>query len=142
MMEFKSAFFSILIVGMVITASGIILSEWASVYDSGISSDLEGDLVKTSSLANISETQKGRINPQSGEASSDYEAETFRGGYGILTNIYSSIRLVYGDDGMIDSVAERFGIPTYVWQTIVIMIIFSITFTLIAIIFRRARSTT
>jgi len=140
-MEFKSALFAILIVGLIITASGIILTSWAVEYESGIESDLQ-DLVRTSEVSGEAESQKGRINPQSGEASSDFETETFRGGYGILTNIYASLRLVYGEDGMIDSVVERFGLPNYIRQTIIIMILTAITFTLIAIIFRRARSTT
>lgn len=140
-MEFKNAFFAVLIVGMIITASGIILTSWATEYESGISPDLE-KLVKTSDISTEAESQKGRINPQSGEASADFETETFRGGYGILTNIYATLRLVYGKDGMIDSVADRFGVPTYIWQTITVMILTAITFTLIAIIFRRVRSTT
>jgi len=139
-MEFKSAFFAIIIVGMIITASGIIISTWGIIYGSGVTSDLTS-LSQLSESAAEAEVQKGRINPQSGEASSDFETETFRGGYGILTNIYSSLRLVYGDGGMIDSVVERFGIPTYIWQGVVAMIIFAITMALIAIIFRRGKST-
>jgi len=140
-MEFKSAFFAILIVGMIITASGIIISEWAGEYNSGISSDLEASLNKLAETSEEAEEQKGRINPQSGEASSDFEQETFRGGYGILTNIYAPLRVAYGRGGMIDSIMERFGIPTYIWQVITAMIIFSITAAIIAIIFRRGKQT-
>ena len=140
-MEFKSLFFSVVIIGMMITAVGIIIANWNDPYNSNISSDLSDDLNKLDEVSREAEEQKGRINPQSGEASSDFETETFRGGYGILTNIYASSRLVYGDGGMVDSVAKRFGVPTYLWQGIVAMIIFTITTALIAIIFRRGRTT-
>ena len=139
-MEIKSAFFAIIIVGMMVMASGIILSNWAVEYDSGISSDLEADFNKISDASDEAQSQKGSINPQSGEASSDFETETFRGGYGIITNIFAPLRIVYGEDGMIDSVVERIGLPNYIWNGWVAMIMFAIIATIIAIVFRRSRS--
>ncbi len=56
--------------------------------------------------------------------------------------MYDNLRLVFGEDGMIDSVMKNFGIPIYVWQGISIMISLAIGLTLAAIIFRRAKSTT
>lgn len=139
-MEFTNAFYAIVIVSLIVTGSGYLISEWADAYNSGLSSDL-GYLNKLYSASEEAEEQKGSINPQSGEASSDFEQETFRGGYGILTSMYAPLRMVYGDGGMIDSIAERFGVPTFIWQTVVIMIVFAITATIIAVIFRRNQST-
>lgn len=140
-MNFKSTLFAIIIVGLIVTAAGVIISEWNSEYSSGISSDLDY-LNKISEASDTAEEQKGKINPQSGEASSDFETETFRGAYGIITSIFTPLRIIFGSEGMIDSVVTKFGIPTYIWQSIVAMILFAITFTLISIIFRRGREST
>ena len=138
-MEFRSAFFAIIAVSMVMIAVGVIINGWAVPYNSGLISDL-GDYDKLSDTSDTSGTQQGRINPQSGEASSDFETETFRGGYGILTNIYSSFRVVFGDGGMIDAVTERFGLPDYLRQGIITMMILAITLSIIAVIFRLGRT--
>ena len=138
-MQFKNAFFAIIVFGLMIVAAGVWLIEQNQNYGSGISSDL-GELDKFSETYESAESQKGRINPQSGEASSDFETETFRGGYGIITNIFSDLRLVFGDDGMIDSVAERYGLPDYVTGRIIALMVFAITFAIIAIIFRLGRT--
>jgi len=138
-MEFKSAFFAIIITSMIVIAVGVIIGGWAIEYDSGLSSDL-GDYNKLTNASNDAQSQQGRISPQSGEASSDFETETFRGGYGIITNIFQPFRVVFGDNGMIDSVTERLGLPDYVRQGIVAMMVFAITFSIVAIVFRLSRS--
>jgi len=138
-MELKSAFFAVVAVSMVIIAVGTIVTGWNNAYGSGLSSDL-GDYDKLNDLSDDAGSQQGRINPQSGEASSDFETETFRGGYGIITNIFEPFRVVFGDNGMIDSVTERFGLPDYVRKGIVTMMIFAFISTIIAIVFRLSRS--
>jgi len=138
-MEFKLTFFAIVLFSMVIIAFGIIVNEQVTKYNPEVSSDLE-NLNKMESLMSTAESQKGNINPQSGEASSDYEAETFRGGYGIITSIYSPFRVVFGDNGMIDDITERYGFPDYVRKSLVIMFIFAVTFGIIAIVFRLGRT--
>lgn len=137
-MEFKSAFFAIIVVGMVILAAGAIIVEWGDDYGSGITYDLY-DYDATTNVSDSAGVQQGSINPQSGEASSDFETETFRGGYGILTNIYGSFRIVFGEGGMVDSITDRFGIPDYFRQGLVTMMIIAITFSIIAVVFRLAR---
>lgn len=137
-MEFKSTFIAILIFSMIMIAASLIVSEWADVYSSGITPDLQ-EFDKSSTVIGQAETQKGKINPQSGEASSDFETETFRGGYGILTNIFSPLRTIYGEGGMIDAIGTRFGLPTWLIQIVSAAIIIAIIFTLLAIIFRQAR---
>jgi len=135
-MNFKTTLWAILVFSMLIVAAGVIVDERAEAYSSTASSDLGGDFNKINDLSGTAELQKGRINPQSGEASSDYEAETFRGGYGIITSIFAPLRVVFGDGGMIDAVTERFGIPDYIRITLVTMFMFAITFGIIAIVFR------
>ncbi len=140
-MEFKNAFFAIILVSMIMVSAGVILSEWATEYGSGITPNL-GEYVRIEGMTDTAESIEGSISPQSGEASVDYESRTYKSGYGIILGMYDNLRLVFGEDGMIDSVMKNFGIPIYVWQGISIMISLAIGLTLAAIIFRRAKSTT
>ena len=138
-MEFKLTMFAVIVFSMIIVAAGIIISEQGSRYGSAVTSDLGEDFNKINEISSTAESQKGNINPQSGEASSDYEAETFRGGYGIITSIFAPLRVVFGSGGMIQAVGERFGIPTYVILTLTTMMIIAITFGIVAIVFRLGR---
>ena len=139
-MEFKSSLFAIIIVGILITAVGIIINGWAVEYNSGQISDLDV-LNKNPEIQTNVEGMKGVINPQSGEASSDFETTTFRGVYAIVTGkyIWDSFRLIFGDNGMLEIIAERFGLPNYVVAGIISLLIISIIFSLVAIIFRLSR---
>ena len=139
-MNFKNTLFSIIIFSMIITATGVIIIEKAGKYGSTATSDLGDDFNQLESLSETAEEQKGNINPQSGEASSDFETETFRGGYGIITSIFSPLRLVFGDGGMIQSAGERYGIPSYIIQGLVAMFIFAIIFGIVAVVFRLGRT--
>jgi hypothetical protein len=138
-MELKLAFFAIIVFSMIIIASGVVVNQWSDDYDSGLTSDLEG-FDKLSDVSEDAKSQQGKINPQSGEASSDFETGMFRGGYGIITSIFEPLRAVFGDKGMVDAVTERFGLPDYVRQGLVAMMIFALIFAIIAIIFRLGRS--
>jgi len=138
-MEFKSMFFMIIVFGMIIVAVGVIINERGLEYGSTVTSDLGEDFYKLSEVSTTAEEQSGNINPTSGEASSDYEAETFRGGYGIITSIFSPLRVVFGEGGMIDAITDRYGIPDYIRQGLVAMVIFAIIFAIVAIIFRLGR---
>jgi len=124
---------------MLFIAVGVIINGWDDEYASGLTSDFN-DFNKLDDLETTSGTWQGNINPQSGEASSDYEAETFRGGYGIITNSYSNLRAVYGEDGVIDSAWKRFGLPSYIWRGLVYMFMIAITLAIIGIVFRLGRS--
>ncbi len=138
-MEISKAFYSIIVFSMIMAAAGLIITEWSIDYNSGVTSDL-GELNKISLASTEAKSIQGKISPQTGEASSDFETDTFRAGYGILTSIFSPFRIVFGEDGMIDSVVERFGLPDYLWNGIIAMILFAIIFTIIAIIFRLGRT--
>jgi len=138
-MNFKNAIFAIIITGLIIATATIILGGWASQYNSGITSDLD-EYNQIGELSDTATEHQGKINPQSGEASSDFETDTFRGVYGIITNIFAPFRIVFGSGGMIDSLAERFGIPEIYIQVIITMMVFAIIFGIVAIIFRLSRS--
>ncbi len=138
-MEFKKLMFAIIAVSMMVIAVGVIVDSWGDYYGSGVTSDLE-ELNVLDEISSTAESQKGTISPQSGEASSDFETGMFRGGYGIITSIFSPLRVVFGEDGMIDQVVERFGLPDYVYNGWVAFFIFAIIFTIIAIIFRLGRT--
>jgi len=138
-MELKSGLFSIIIVSIMVIAIGIIVNGWSEDYNSGVTSDLE-NYDNLNKSYGVSIEQRGNINPASGEAGTDSESLTFRGAYGIITGIYESFDLVFGENGMVDSVSERFGLPDYLKQGIIALMIISITFTIIAIVFRLSRS--
>lgn len=136
--QFKLAFFALIVASVFIVATGTILSNWNETYDSGIVSNLGG----YSSLDDVSETtqqQKEKIVVQDPGADQNFEDTTFRGIYGILSSIYTPFAIVFGEGGMIDSITDRFWIPDYVRQAIILMMGIAITWSLIAIIFRLSR---
>lgn len=139
-MEFKKMIFAIIIFSMIVTASGVIVTQWALYYHSGIASDL-GLYNKQQQMADLAQSQKGKINPQSGEASTDYEQVTYKGGWGIISSIHTSFDPVIGDNGLINQLSQRFGIPNYIQMGIVSMIVIAIIFAIIALIFRKPGDT-
>ncbi len=136
--EFKSGLFAIIAVSLFVIAFGVIISEQATVYGSDAVSEIDvyNRLDNVSSIAN---SGRSSISPNDPDPGNDPEASTFRGVYGILTNIFTSFDIVLGQDGMIKTVTEQFGIPDYVTQGILTIILIGITFSLIAVIFRLAR---
>lgn len=137
-MEFKQVLWAVTIFGMVIIAMSVMVDQTSLRYGKSINNDLT-DLDKSSDAKYYANQSSGRINPQSGEASSDYEAETFRGAYGIITNIFSSLRMIYGDDGVFQNLADKFEVPSYILTGIITMFVFAIIFAIIAIVFRLGR---
>lgn len=133
--QFKDALFSIIIFSVIIIAVGVIISGSNNTYNSGLNYDL-GELNKLDEVSRDSNTAKQKISPNDPDPGENAEANTFKGVYGILTNIFQSFNLVFGEEGMLGNVAERFGIPTYVVQMIVSFMIIGITFSLIGVIFR------
>ena len=139
-LQFKDAFFSIIGFSLIIIAVGLIITNWSDAYGSGVSSDL-GEYNKLSDLSETATGQKGVLSPNDPDPSQDAEANTFKGVYGIITGTFSSFDLVFGSDGMLQSVKDRFHIPNYIIQAIITFMLFSITFAIIAIVFRLSRST-
>ena len=138
-LEFKSAFFAIIAMGIVITAVGVIMSQWNSDYNAGLNYDLS-NYNQINSISDEAQSQQSGVSVKSTNTGEDFEGTSIRGVWGILNNIYAPFRIVFGDNGMIDSVTERFGIPDYLRQALVTFMIIAITFTLIAIFFRLPRT--
>lgn len=137
-LELKSAFFALIAISTIAMAIGIAINDWSSFYGSGVDSDLES-FNKLNTISNTAENQRTRLQADDPNPGTDPEATTYRGVYGILTTMWGSLNLVYGEEGLIDSVGERFGIPSYFRQAIVAFMIIAITFAIIAIIFRLSR---
>lgn len=139
-LEFKSAFFAVIAVSLVIAAVGTIIGDWNTTYNSGLSYDLQ-EYDKTSEMSSEVQNQKDAISPSSAETGSgDFEGSILRGVFGVISDLYRPFNIVFGEGGMLDSVTEQFGIPDYVRQGLVAMMVAAITFTLIAILFRMPRS--
>jgi len=137
---FKDAFFSILIVSLSIIAVGVWIGDWNINYSSGLTYDLQ-DYNELDAMSNEAQSQKGNISVKSsfdaGQGATNFEGTSLRGVFGILNNLYTPFSVVFGDGGMIDSVTERWGLPDYIRQGVVTMMIMSITFALVAIFFRK-----
>lgn len=138
-LEFRGAIFSIILFSTIIIAFGVIVTDSSTKYPTGETYDL-GELNKLDQVSSDANVQKGRISANDPDPGTDAEANTFRGVYGVLTNIYSSLSLVFGEGGMLGNLADRFGVPTYVIQMLITLMIVGITFALIAVIFRLGRA--
>ena len=137
-LQFKSAFFAVIALGLVITAVGVIVSGWNNTYNAGLLYDLN-EFNELDSMTSESQSQQTGVNIKSANSGIDFEGTSIRGVFGILNNIYAPFRVVFGDNGMLDSITERFGMPDYIRQSIVTMMIIAITFALVAIFFRLSR---
>lgn len=137
---FKDAFFAVIFISLSVIAVGIWINDWNANYSSGLTYDLE-DFNELESMSGQAQSQKGNISVKSsfdaGQGATNFEGTSLRGVFGILNNLYTPFRVVFGDGGMIDSVTERWGLPDYIRQGIVTMMIMSITFALVAIFFRK-----
>ena len=139
-LEFKLALFAIVAMSMMIIAIGIIVNDWNNKYDSGLTYDL-GNLDKLDEMSSQAKVQKGNISSGSSSAVSgtDFEGTSIRASFGILNTIFTPLRVVFGDGGMLDSITERFGLPDYVRQGLVTIMVFAIVFALIMVFFGRRK---
>ena len=133
---FKDAFFSLVIVSVAIIATGVWIGSWNETYSSGLTYDL-GDYDELDVMSGEAQSQKGNVSVKTSFDTGDFEGTSLRGVFGVLNNIYTPFRVVFGDGGMIDSVTERWGLPDYIRQALVTLMIIAITFALVAIFFRK-----
>lgn len=137
---FKDALFALVFVSVSIIAIGIWVNDWNEQYDSGLTYDL-GDFNELDSVSSTSQSQKGNLSVKSafdaGQGAANFEGTSIRGAFGVLNNIFTPFRVVFGDGGMIDSVTNRWGLPDYIGEALLTLILISITWALIAIFFRR-----
>ena len=139
-LEFKLALFAIVGLSMIMIAVTFMLSSWNENYGVGLSPNLE-EFNKLDELTDVASQQQSSIAPQSSDPGSDFEARSFRGGFGIINSIFASFSVLFGSGGMIDSAGQRFGVPTFISQGIIVMITIAIVMGIIAIIFRLNRTT-
>ena len=135
---FRNAFFALIAVSLIITAVGVIINSWNTTYDSGLLYDLD-EYDKLDDLSAEAGQQQSDINVKSTNTGEDFEGTSIRGVFGILNNIYRPFRIVFGDQGMLDSITERFGIPNYIRIALVTFMVMGITFALVAVLFRLSR---
>lgn len=135
-LELKTTLFALVCMGMLFIAVGVMVDQMGEEYNSGVTSDL-GGYSKADELLTEAEKQKGGISPQSPETSTDFETTTYRGSYGIITNIFTAARLVFGATGLIQSLAQEFGVPSYIIVGLITMFIFAVIFAIVSIVFRR-----
>lgn len=135
--EFKSAFFAIVVASMIIIAVGSIFGNWESQYDSGINYDLD-EFDQLEGIRDEAQFQKSQVTPQDANAGiADFEGRLFRGGYGILGRIFTPFRLVFN---MIESIENRFSLPSYIAEGVTTMLFFAIITGIIAVLFRLNRT--
>lgn len=133
----KNLFFSVIIVSMVVLAIGTIVGEWSIKYNSGLTYDL-GEYSDLDTFSSEAQTQKRGVTPADVDpGTGDFEGELLGGGYGILGRIFLPFTSVWN---MMESVENRFGLPSYVGEGVLTLMVFSIIATLVAILFRLART--
>lgn len=137
--EFKKGFHAIVIFSMLIIAIGLVVTGWSTTYDSGLSNDL-GEFNKLNNISEEISGQKDSLSANDPDPGSDAEGRTFRGVYSILTNIFLPFNLVFGSEGILIGLGDRFGVPSYIIQGIMTMMFVTITMALIGIIFRLGRN--
>lgn len=139
-LQFRNAFFAIIVLGVIVVSTGIIISNWNSYYSSGITWNL-GGLDQSTAVYNTANTYASSSNPKSPEAGSDYQSNIYQSAYGIITNLVSPFAMVFGENGMLYSIASTFGIPSYIIIAIVTMMVIALVFAFISIIFKQFKNT-
>jgi len=134
--ELKSIFFSVVILGLVITAFVSILANMGSEYGTSLDIDLS-DYQKNSEVQVVAESQQGQLTPQDSTFSEAFENNVFKAGYGIVASTFSSFAIAFD---MIEATSDRFGIPSYIGLAITLLITFTLIYTIISIVFRLGRT--
>lgn len=139
-LQFRNAFFAIIILGVIVVAMGNIIAEWSYFYDSGITWNL-GGFDQSSGVYDTVGIYLNSTNPDSPEIGSDYQSNIYQAAYGIITNLISPFAMVFGENGMLYSIATLFHIPNYIIIAIVSMMLIALIFAFISIIFKDSKST-
>lgn len=140
-LQFRNAFFAILVLGMVVTAIGIVIANWNTYYGSGITYNL-GQFDQSASVSSTVEGYQEVLSPKTPDIGNNFESNTAQAVYGVISNLMSPFTIVFGQNGMIDSASQIIGIPDYITRTIITMMILAIVFAIVAIVFRTFRTTT
>jgi len=136
--EFRSAFFAIVAVSLVAISVGNILTNMSSDYNVDIPYDLQ-PFDSLEEMQSTSQTQVESITVKSSVSGENFEGTILKGVASTLNTIFLPFNIVFGNNGMLDIISDRFGIPSYIPTAIGILMFFGITFTLIAIFFKLGR---
>ncbi len=134
-LSFKLVFFALVAFSILIVAVGNWVTEWNEDYDSGITYDL-GGLNKLDDVSGEAEDMQSGISIKSTNTGEEFEGTSIRGVFGVLNNIFKPFRIVLD---LLDSLVTWFGIPPYLKEAFITIMIMSITFTLVGIFFRLNR---
>lgn len=140
-LEFKSSIFAIVIISMCTIAIGVWIDDWNTNYDSGLTYDLN-DYDKLDEMSDYASSSKGNISVRSSFDEGSFEGTSLRGAFSIINNIFTPFEVVLGSGGLVDSIQDRWGIPNYIIIGVVTMMVISILFALIALLFRKPGNTT
>jgi len=132
----SSSLLSIVGISILVIAVGVALAGWDTAYSSDISSDLE-EFNKLNELSDYTKTTKSDLGSSTPQPEENTETSTFRSSFGVIANIFSAFDIVLGENGMIDNVTDKYGIPNYIRQGIITIIAIVLIFSFIAVIFRQ-----
>ena len=135
-LQFRNAFFAIIILGVVVTSIGIIIANWNSYYNSGINWDL-GSFDQSSAVYSQTGTYINSTTSKDPTVGEDYQSNIYKAAYGIITNLVSPFAMVFGQNGMLYSISTMFGVPSYIIAAIISMMIIALVFAFISIIFKQ-----
>ncbi len=135
--QIKLALFAVVICSMSIIAIGVVGQGWSDNYGSGLTYDLD-EYEDLDTFSAEAQEQRGKITPTDPDpGSGDFEGKIFRGGYGILGSIFQPFTSVFN---MLESLEDRFSLPSYVVEGILTLMFFSLITAIISVIFRISRS--
>lgn len=138
-LQLNALFTAIVLASMVIIAVGVIIGDMNEQYGSGVDYDLETDFNKLNETVGHSDNLRGLItNEDIGTQSGDTESNLFLGGYNSILQVLNPFDDI---NNMLESLEKRFGLPDYVGQGLLALLILGIVFAIIAIIFRTGGST-
>jgi len=140
-LRISALIYGVILSSMVVIAIGYWINDWNIAYNSGLTYDL-GSYNKLSEMSGESSSAQGNISVRSSTQGESFEGTSIRGVFGFLNRIFTPLRVVFGEGGMLDSVEKRFTLDTYVMWGMVTIIIFAILFALIAIFFRLQKGVT
>ena len=134
----RSMFFAAVVASCIIIAAGVLMGNWGEKYSSGITYDL-GEYSNLEGYSEQAQIQKNKIAPSDADpgAGVDFESKMFRGAYGIIGGIFSPLTNVFN---MVNSITNRYGIPSYVTTTILSLMFFAVITLIISSLLRQGRS--
>lgn len=133
----NKVFISLAIAGVMILIAGQWLGDWSGIYDSGINYDLT-EYSTLDNLTKEADLQRGKVTPEDDSlGTGDYEGKIMGGGFGLLGRIFKPFSMVFN---MFQSLEKRFSLPTYIAETMLVILTFSLIYALVAIIFKIGRT--